>query len=44
VFGLLEYIDARIFLIGPFLALYAIGFLAIGTLSILHYIGNWRLN
>jgi len=42
VFGLLEYIDARIFLIGPFLALYAIGFLAIGTLSILHYIGNWK--
>jgi cellulose synthase/poly-beta-1,6-N-acetylglucosamine synthase-like glycosyltransferase len=44
IFGLLEYIDARVFLIGPFLALYAVGFLAIGTLSILHYIGNWRLN
>ncbi|MDR2579987.1 MAG: glycosyltransferase [Fibromonadaceae bacterium] len=42
VFGLLEYIDARIYLIGPFLALYAIGFLAIGTLSILHYIGDLR--
>jgi cellulose synthase/poly-beta-1,6-N-acetylglucosamine synthase-like glycosyltransferase len=40
VFGLLEYIDARIFLIGPFLALYAVGFLAVGTLSLLHYMNN----
>ena len=40
VFGLLEYIDARIFLIGPFLALYAVGFLAVGVLSFLHYMGN----
>jgi hypothetical protein len=37
---LLEYIDARIFLIGPFLALYAVGFLSVGVLSILHYIDN----
>ncbi|MDR0516549.1 MAG: glycosyltransferase [Fibromonadaceae bacterium] len=43
VFGLLKYIDARIFLIGPFLALYAVGFLAVGALSIIHYIGNYRL-
>ena len=42
VFGLLEYIDARIFLIGPFLALYAVGFLAVGVLSMLHYLGNLR--
>ena len=42
IFGLLEYIDARVFLIGPFLALYAVGFLAVGTLSVLHYIGNLR--
>ena len=40
VFGLLEYIDARIFLIGPFLALYAVGFLAVGALSLLHYMSN----
>jgi hypothetical protein len=40
IFGLLEYIDARIFLIGPFLALYAVGFLAVGFLSLLHYMGN----
>jgi hypothetical protein len=43
IFGLLKYIDARIFLIGPFLALYAVGFLAVGVLSILHYIGNHKL-
>jgi len=40
VFGLLQYIDARVYLIGPFLALYAIGFLAVGVLSVLHFIGN----
>lgn len=37
VFGLLEYLDARKFLVGPFLALYAIGFLAVGVLSFIHY-------
>lgn len=40
IFGLLEYIDARKFLIGPFLALYAVGFLAVGVLSLMHYLGN----
>jgi cellulose synthase/poly-beta-1,6-N-acetylglucosamine synthase-like glycosyltransferase len=40
IFGLLEYIDARIYLIGPFLALYAIGFLAVGVLSVIHYMYN----
>jgi len=40
VFGLLEYIDARIFLIGPFLALYAVGFLSVGVLSMVHYLDN----
>jgi cellulose synthase/poly-beta-1,6-N-acetylglucosamine synthase-like glycosyltransferase len=43
IFGLLKYIDARIFLIGPFLALYAVGFLTVGVISILHYIGNYKL-
>jgi cellulose synthase/poly-beta-1,6-N-acetylglucosamine synthase-like glycosyltransferase len=38
ILGLLEYIDARVYLIGPFLALYAIGFLAVGCLSLVHYI------
>ena len=42
VFGLLEYIDARIFLIGPFLALYAIGFLSVGVLSMIHYAYNLK--
>jgi len=40
VVGLLQYIDARKFLIGPFLALYAIGFLAVGVLSFMHYQSN----
>ena len=40
VFGLMEYIDARVFLIGPFLALYAVGFLSVGVLSMVHYIDN----
>ena len=46
VWGLLEYIDARNYLIGPFLALYAIGFLSVGVLSFMHYISSlahsWR--
>jgi cellulose synthase/poly-beta-1,6-N-acetylglucosamine synthase-like glycosyltransferase len=37
ILGLLKYIDARVYLIGPFLALYAIGFLAVGGLSLIHY-------
>lgn len=40
VFGLLAYIGAQKFIIGPFLALYAIGFLMVGILSFLHYISN----
>jgi len=40
VMGLLQYIDARKFLVGPFLALYAIGFLAVGVLSFMHYQSN----
>jgi cellulose synthase/poly-beta-1,6-N-acetylglucosamine synthase-like glycosyltransferase len=40
IYGLLEYIGAQKFIIGPFLALYAIGFLSVGTLSFIHYIGN----
>lgn len=40
IFGLLEYLDAQKFLIGPFLALYAVGFLAVGTLSFMHYLSN----
>lgn len=40
VMGLLQYIDANKYLVGPFLALYAIGFLAVGTLSFLHYLGS----
>jgi len=39
-FGLREYIDARVFLIGPFLALYAVGFSIVGVLSVIHYIDN----
>jgi hypothetical protein len=42
IFGLFEYIDARVFLIGPFLALYAIGFLSVGVLSIAHFMGANR--
>jgi cellulose synthase/poly-beta-1,6-N-acetylglucosamine synthase-like glycosyltransferase len=37
VMGLLQYIDHRKFLVGPFLALYAVGFLAVGVLSFMHY-------
>lgn len=40
VAGLLQYIDARKYLVGPFLALYAIGFLAVGVLSFMHYQSN----
>jgi len=40
VWGLLEYIDVRKFIIGPFLALYAVGFLAVGVLSLMHYQSN----
>lgn len=40
VFGLLAYIGAQKFIIGPFLALYAIGFLMVGILSFFHYISN----
>lgn len=40
VWGLLEYIDVRKFIIGPFLALYAVGFLAVGVLSFMHYQSN----
>lgn len=39
-FGLLEYIGAQKFIIGPFLALYAVGFLSVGVLSLMHYISN----
>ena len=40
IFGLLEYIGAQKFIIGPFLALYAVGFLSVSVLSFMHYIGN----
>ncbi len=40
VFGLLEYIGAEKFIIGPFIGLYAIGFLMVGILSFMHYISN----
>ncbi|MCK9183324.1 MAG: glycosyltransferase family 2 protein [Fibrobacteraceae bacterium] len=40
VFGLLEYIGAQKLIIGPFLALYAIGFLAVGALSFTQYFEN----
>jgi len=40
VMGLLEYIDQSKYLVGPFLALYAIGFLAVGVLSFMHYQTN----
>ena len=40
IFGLLEYIGAQKFIIGPFLALYAVGFLSVGVLSFMHFIGN----
>ncbi|NLG39301.1 MAG: hypothetical protein GX545_05200, partial [Fibrobacter sp.] len=40
IFGLLEYIGAQKFIIGPFLALYAIGFLSVGVLSFMHYFTN----
>jgi len=43
-FGLLQYLDARKFLVGPFLALYSIGFLAVGVLSFLHYVNTVRDN
>ncbi|MDR1760056.1 MAG: glycosyltransferase [Fibrobacter sp.] len=39
-FGLLEYIGAQKFIIGPFLALYAVGFLSVGVLSLMHYISS----
>jgi len=42
IFGLMQYIDARVYLIGPFLALYAVGFLAVGVLSMLHFASNIR--
>jgi hypothetical protein len=37
---LLEYINASKYIIGPFLALYAIGFLSVSVLSFMHYISN----
>ena len=40
IFGLLEYIGAQKFIIGPFLALYSVGFLSVSVLSFMHYIGN----
>ena len=40
IFGLLEYINASKYIIGPFLALYAIGFLSVSVLSFMHYISN----
>ena len=40
IFGMLEYIGAQKFIIGPFLALYSIGFLSVGVLSFMHYISN----
>lgn len=40
IFGMLEYIGAQKFIIGPFLALYSIGFLSVGVLSFMHYLGN----
>ena len=40
IFGLLEYIGAQKFIIGPFIGLYAIGFLMVGVLSFMHYISN----
>lgn len=40
IFGLLEYIGAQKFIIGPFLALYSIGFLSVGVLSFMHYFSN----
>ena len=40
IFGLLEYIGAQKLIIGPFLALYAVGFLAVGVLSFMQYFGN----
>jgi cellulose synthase/poly-beta-1,6-N-acetylglucosamine synthase-like glycosyltransferase len=40
VIGLLAYLEASKYLVGPFLALYAIGFLAVGVLSFMHYVGN----
>jgi hypothetical protein len=40
IVGVLAYIGARKFIIGPFLALYAIGFLAVGALSFIQYFQN----
>ena len=40
VVGLLAYIGAQKFIIGPFLALYAVGFLAVGVLSFMQYFEN----
>ena len=40
IFGLLEYIGAQKFIIGPFIGLYAIGFLMVGVLSFMHYLSN----
>ena len=40
IFGLLEYIGAQKFIIGPFLALYSVGFLSVGVLSFMHYFSN----
>lgn len=39
-FGLLQYLDARNYLIGPFLALYSIGFLSVGVMSFMHYLST----
>ena len=40
IFGLLEYIGAQKFIIGPFLALYSVGFLSVGVLSFMHFVSN----
>ena len=40
VLGLITYIGAQKFIIGPFLALYAVGFLAVGALSFIQYFQN----
>ncbi len=40
IYGLLAYIGAQKFIIGPFIGLYAIGFLMVGVLSFMHYVSN----
>jgi hypothetical protein len=42
-FGFLNYTTAHKYLVGPFLGLYAIGFLVVGSMSLFHYLRKQML-